>query len=149
MSTTPISPPETHTQQVDDPTAPTDMVHTDDISDTLSGQDILHTSVPGDADISPVSPFPVDTISTGTTEEKVEQKTSEFISSLRDIVILLVIILIVRAVVAIPFRINGQSMEPSYHDKEYILVDKISYFDMKNFFYTDISELSTTFQKTI
>ena len=51
----------------------------------------------------------------------------EFITFFRDIIIILLCVLFVRAFIVIPFRINGSSMESSYHDKEYILVDKVSY----------------------
>jgi signal peptidase I len=61
---------------------------------------------------------------------------NEFISFLRDIVIILLIVLFIRWVIITPFRINGSSMENSYHDKEYILVDKLSYLDMRYIFYT-------------
>ncbi len=52
-----------------------------------------------------------------------------FISFLRDLVIILTIVIVIRTVLVTPFRINGSSMEANYHDKEYILVDKFSYLD--------------------
>ncbi len=46
---------------------------------------------------------------------------------LRDICIILVVVLTVRAYLIAPFRISGSSMEESYHNGEFILVDKFSY----------------------
>jgi len=67
--------------------------------------------------------------------ELIETKNTfqEFIQFFRDIIIILIIVIIIRSFVITPFRINGSSMESSYHDKEYILVDKFSYlnFDQK------------------
>ncbi len=73
----------------------------------------------------------------GTTEifETVEldewNKTArEIISFFRDLVVILLIVLFIRLFLVTPFRINGSSMETSYHDKEYILVDKLSYLNL-------------------
>ena len=66
-----------------------------------------------------------------TTELKEANNTfSEFISFLRDLIIILIVIIIMRIFVITPFRINGTSMEESYHEKEYILVDKFSYLNL-------------------
>lgn len=54
---------------------------------------------------------------------------SEFITFLRDFIIILIIVFFIRTFIITPFQINGQSMEASYHDKEFILVDKFSYLD--------------------
>lgn len=61
--------------------------------------------------------------------EEVNSSFSEFITFLRDFIIILVIVFFIRTFVITPFQINGQSMEWSYHDKEFILVDKFSYLD--------------------
>ncbi len=53
----------------------------------------------------------------------------DFIKFLRDFVILLIIVLLVRSFIVTPFRISGSSMEASYHDGEYILIDKFSYLN--------------------
>lgn len=53
----------------------------------------------------------------------------EFIAFLRDLVIIFLIVITIRVFVVTPFRINGSSMETSYHDKEYIIVDKFSYLN--------------------
>ncbi len=53
----------------------------------------------------------------------------EFIEFMRDLVIIFLIVIFIRAFIVTPFRINGSSMEMSYHDKEYIIVDKFSYLN--------------------
>ena len=53
----------------------------------------------------------------------------EFIAFLRDLVIIFLIVITIRVFIVTPFRINGSSMETSYHDKEYIIVDKFSYLN--------------------
>ncbi len=71
-----------------------------------------------------------------TQEEMIESNTlSEFIQFLRDIVVILLIVLFIRWIIITPFKIKGDSMQTSYHDNEYILVDKFSYFDMRYIFY--------------
>ncbi len=68
-------------------------------------------------------------------QELMETKNTfwEFIQFFRDIIIILIVVIIIRSFIITPFRINGSSMESSYHDREYILVDKFSYlnFDQK------------------
>ena len=59
--------------------------------------------------------------------EEGNQTVREIASFARDLVIILIIVLFVRSFIVTPFRINGSSMEESYHDREYILVDKFSY----------------------
>lgn len=66
------------------------------------------------------------------TEEIAETNSTlrEFIGFMRDIVIIFIIVILVRSFIVTPFRINGSSMEMSYHDKEYIIVDKFSYLNL-------------------
>lgn len=54
----------------------------------------------------------------------------ELISFFRDLVIILIIVLFIRMFLVTPFQINGSSMETSYHNGEYILVDKFSYLNL-------------------
>lgn len=61
--------------------------------------------------------------------QEVNSTFSEFITFLRDFVIILLIVFFIRTFIITPFQINGTSMEDSYHDKEFILVDKFSYLD--------------------
>lgn len=53
----------------------------------------------------------------------------EAITFFRDLAIILAVVMFIREYVASPFQISGNSMEESYHDKEFILVDKFSYAD--------------------
>lgn len=53
--------------------------------------------------------------------------TGEALDFLKDIVIIIVIVLVVRTYFIMPFKINGQSMASSYYDKEFIIVDRFSY----------------------
>jgi signal peptidase I len=62
--------------------------------------------------------------------EESNKTLQEFISFLRDLVIIFLIVITIRVFIVTPFRINGSSMETSYHDKEYIIVDKFSYLNM-------------------
>ena len=67
------------------------------------------------------------------TEQELEETNKTFrifIDFFRDLVIILLIVIIIRTFLVTPFRINGSSMESSYHDKEYILVDKFSYLNL-------------------
>ncbi len=51
----------------------------------------------------------------------------EIIAFFRDLVVILAAILLIRTFIAAPFQINGSSMETNFHDKEFIIVDKLSY----------------------
>ncbi len=67
--------------------------------------------------------------------EDIDETTStfrEFITFFRDLIIILLIVIIIRIFLITPFRINGTSMEESYHEKEYILVDKLSYLNFRD-----------------
>jgi signal peptidase I len=46
---------------------------------------------------------------------------------LKDLLIVIVVVVIIRTFIWVPFKISGQSMYSSYYDKEFIIVDKISY----------------------
>ena len=46
---------------------------------------------------------------------------------LKDLIIIVLIVLAIRTFLAMPFQINGQSMYSSYYDKEFIIVDRLSY----------------------
>lgn len=53
---------------------------------------------------------------------------SEFAIELAKVVLIsLAIILPVRFYIVQPFYVNGQSMEPTFHNNEYLLIDEISY----------------------
>ncbi len=81
---------------------------------------------------TPVSP----TQKTTEIPESLESKTegtkinvSEIIEFFRDLVIIFIVVIFVRTFIAAPFQISGSSMEDSYHDREFILVNKFSYVD--------------------
>lgn len=46
---------------------------------------------------------------------------------LKDLLVIGIIVLILRTFIAMPFQINWQSMYESYYDKEFIIVDRLSY----------------------
>ena len=52
---------------------------------------------------------------------------SEPILFLKDLLIILLIVLIIRLFIAMPFQISWTSMKDSYYDREFIIVDRISY----------------------
>ncbi len=51
----------------------------------------------------------------------------ELIDFLKDIVIIVLVVLFIRTFLFVPFQINGSSMNESYYDSEFIIVDKLSY----------------------
>ena len=64
----------------------------------------------------------------GTPSKSHFQKTWEFIWEMAKItVISLVIILPIRYFLIQPFYVKGASMEPNFHDHEYLIIDEISY----------------------
>jgi signal peptidase I len=60
----------------------------------------------------------------------VKDFTGEALDFLKDIIVILVIVLVMRTFFIMPFKINGQSMYESYYDKEFIIVDRLSYRDI-------------------
>lgn len=69
-------------------------------------------------------PYPPESIS-----EQPKTKLQEAIDFFRDLIIIFVVVIFVRTFIAAPFQISGSSMEESYHDGEFILVNKFSYAD--------------------
>jgi signal peptidase I len=59
--------------------------------------------------------------------EKEMTFTGEALDFLKDLVIIVLIVLSIRTFLGMPFQINGQSMYGSYYDKEFIIVDRLSY----------------------
>ena len=45
----------------------------------------------------------------------------------KDLITIIVIVVVIRTFIAMPFQINWQSMYESYYDKEFIIVDRFSY----------------------
>lgn len=54
----------------------------------------------------------------------------EIIDFIKDLVIIVIIVLFIRTFLVEPFQISGQSMSPSYYDKEFIIIDRFSYLDI-------------------
>lgn len=57
----------------------------------------------------------------------IQSKRNEFINFVKDIIIIVIVVFIIKTFVIIPFMINGQSMADSYYNKEFIIVDRLSY----------------------
>ncbi|MCH2188570.1 signal peptidase I [Candidatus Gracilibacteria bacterium] len=52
---------------------------------------------------------------------------NEIVDFLRDLVIIVAVVLFITNFVGMNFQINGQSMYTSYYDREFIVVDRLSY----------------------
>ena len=52
---------------------------------------------------------------------------NEIIDFFKDLVFIVIVVLIIKTFIAMPFQINGQSMYSSYFDKEFIIVDRLTY----------------------
>lgn len=52
---------------------------------------------------------------------------TEIVDFLKDLMVIIIIVVIIRTFVAMPFQISGQSMYSSYYDREFIIVDRFSY----------------------
>lgn len=55
------------------------------------------------------------------------QSKSEILDFFKDLLIIIIVVVIIRTFIAMPFQISGQSMYSSYYDREFIIVDRISY----------------------
>lgn len=55
---------------------------------------------------------------------------NDIIDFFKDLVFIVVVVVIIKTFLAMPFQINGQSMYSSYYDKEFIIVDRLSYHFM-------------------
>ncbi len=68
-------------------------------------------------------------------ENNSEVKNSSFVSELKDfsfetikvVIISLIVIVGIRSFVIQPFFVSGKSMEPNFHDGDYLIVDELSY----------------------
>lgn len=70
-------------------------------------------------------------------ELELEEANNTFmnlIKFLRDVVIIFLLAFFIRSFIATPFQIQGASMNDSYADKEYILVNSFSYLDFGTHF---------------
>ncbi|MDP5038956.1 MAG: signal peptidase I [Candidatus Gracilibacteria bacterium] len=60
---------------------------------------------------------------------KLQKKNSlsEIIDFIKDLVVIIIVVLIIRSFIVLPFQISGHSMDESYYDKQFIIVDRFSY----------------------
>lgn len=72
---------------------------------------------------------PIDQSSPDTDEAQADSRYQEVVAFIRDVIIIVISVLLVRTYLVAPFQISGDSMETSYHHKEFILVNKFSYAD--------------------
>lgn len=68
---------------------------------------------------------------TGKNQEWPKSFRQEVFDFLKDLIIIIIIVLIVRTFLILPFQISGQSMYDSYYDREFIIVDRFSYLTYK------------------
>ena len=54
----------------------------------------------------------------------------EILDFIKDLVIIILVVVFIRTFIAEPFQISWWSMNPSYYDKEFIIVDRFSYLDI-------------------
>ena len=60
-------------------------------------------------------------------KDKLRENSKEVVSFLKDLIFIIIIVVVIRTFIAMPFQINWQSMYESYYDKEFIIVDRLSY----------------------
>lgn len=58
---------------------------------------------------------------------KKDLSMKEVLDFVKDVIIILIIVFVIRTLFVLPFQINWQSMYDSYYDKEFIIVDRFSY----------------------
>lgn len=59
--------------------------------------------------------------------EEAQESLGSWYSLTKSVDIILVLALLIRIFVFQPFIVEGQSMEPNFHDKEFLIVDRMSY----------------------
>lgn len=52
---------------------------------------------------------------------------SEILDFFKDLIFIIVVVVVIRSFIAMPFQISGQSMYSSYYDREFIIVDRLTY----------------------
>lgn len=90
---------------------------------------VMESNSPIEPVIAPAIETKIDTSPADEASKKPDSLIRESILFLRDITIILLIVLTVRAFLVAPFRISGSSMENNYFNSEFILVDKLSFAD--------------------
>jgi len=66
-------------------------------------------------------------VNTENKNEETKNFSWEVVDFFKDLVIILLIVFIIRTFLVMPFQINGSSMMESYYDREFIIVDRLSY----------------------
>jgi signal peptidase I len=54
----------------------------------------------------------------------------EVIDFFKDLIVIIIIVVFIRTFLIEPFQISGQSMYPTYYDREFIIVDRFSSLDI-------------------
>ncbi len=65
------------------------------------------------------------------TQSQPKTLRQEIFDFLKDLIIIVVVVLVVRTFLILPFQISWQSMYDSYYDREFIIVDRFSYLTFK------------------
>lgn len=64
-------------------------------------------------------------------DKNIENRSSSFfyeaIEIIKIVLISLIIIFVIRTYMMQPFRVSGKSMEPNFHNNDYLIVDELSY----------------------
>ncbi len=60
-------------------------------------------------------------------EESAVSLKDEVKDFFKDIAIIVIVVVVIRTFLFVPFQINGSSMNESYYDRQFIIVDKLSY----------------------
>ena len=58
------------------------------------------------------------------------KRLREVLDFVKDLIIIIWLVVFIRTFLVLPFQINGQSMYTSYYDREFIIVDRLSYLDV-------------------
>lgn len=70
---------------------------------------------------------PIQNNELGVNNQPPSQKDDGFWEVIRFTLIALAIVIPIRAFIAQPFIVSGESMYPTFHDKDYLIIDEISY----------------------
>lgn len=63
-------------------------------------------------------------------------KENSIIWFFKDLIIIVIIVVLIRSFLILPFKISGQSMYSSYYDRQFIIVDRFSYLNLPFFWIT-------------
>ncbi len=68
-----------------------------------------------------------DTLQNSPTPQKNQNKKDSVWDMVKFIIFALIIVIPIRMFIAQPFLVKGRSMDPTFHDKDYLIVDELSY----------------------